>query len=131
VSAIAARLAAVTAGLTPEKVALVIAVGFVLGTFPVLGTATILCAIAALVFRLNMPALQAVGQIVTPAQYALLLPLARLGARVIGARSGIGGAVVHAVTGWCCVCVPLGIVLYVSLVLLMRGWARRNMEVLA
>jgi hypothetical protein len=131
VSAIAARLAAVTAGLTPEKVALVIAVGFVLGTFPVLGAATILCAIAALVFRLNMPALQAVNQIVTPAQYALLLPLARLGARVIGARPGIGGAVVHAVTGWCCVCVPLGVVLYVSLVLLMRGWARRNMEVLA
>ena len=130
-SAIAARLAAVTAGLTPEKVALVIAVGFVLGTFPVLGTATILCAIAALVFRLNMPALQAVNQIVTPAQYALLLPLARLGARVIGARPGIGGAVVHAVTGWCCVCVPLGVVLYVSLVFLMRGWARRNMEALA
>jgi hypothetical protein len=130
VSAIAARLAAVTAGLTPEKLALVIALGFVLGTFPVLGVASILCAVAAVVLRLNMPALQAVGQIVTPAQYALLLPLARLGARVIGARPGIGGAVIHAVTGWFCVCVPLGVVFYVSLVFLMRGCARRNGDAL-
>jgi hypothetical protein len=125
VRAIAARLAGVTAGLTPEKLALVITIGFVLGTFPVLGTASILCAIAAIAFRLNMPAIQAVGQIVTPVQYALLLPLARLGARLLGARPGFGGAVVHAVTGWFCFCVPFGVVLYITLVFAMRG-ARSN-----
>jgi len=39
----AGRLAAATAGLTPEKIALLIAVGFVFGTFPVLGAASVLC----------------------------------------------------------------------------------------
>jgi len=120
VSAMAGRLAAATAGLTPEKIALLIAVGFVFGTFPVLGAASVLCALAALVLRLNMPGLQIVGQAVTPAQYALLVPLARIGARVTGFRAGIGGAVVHAVAGWFCVCVPLGMVLYLAAICLMR-----------
>jgi hypothetical protein len=120
VSFLDARLTAVTAGLTPEKVALLIAVGSVLGTFPVLGVAGILCLVAAVVLRLHAPALQVVGQIVTPAQYALLLPLARLGAHIIGVHAGIGGAVVQAVTAWFCVCVPLGLVLYVALLFLMR-----------
>jgi hypothetical protein len=127
---LAARLTACTAGLTPEKVALLIALGFVLGTFPVLGVGTVLCAIAALALRINMPALQVVGQIATPAQYALLIPLARVGARVIGFGGGLGGAVLHAVTGWCCVCVPLGLVLYCTLVCLIRGRARHNMDAL-
>jgi hypothetical protein len=105
----------------PERLALIIAVGFVLGTFPVPGAASILCVAAALAFRLNLPALQAVGQAVTPAQYALLLPLARIGARVVGFRPGVGAAVVHAVTGWLCVCVPLGIAFYVAALSLMRG----------
>jgi hypothetical protein len=117
---VAARLTAAAAEMTPEELALIIAVGFVFGTFPVLGVAGILCAAAALVFRLNMPALQVVGQMVTPAQYALLLPLARIGVRVAGFHPGIGGAVVHAVAGWLCVCVPLGFVLYVAAVSLMR-----------
>jgi hypothetical protein len=130
VSAFAARLAAAIAGLTAEEVALLIAVGFVFGTFPVLGFAAILCAAAALVLRLNMPALQVVGQIVTPVQYALLLPLARVGARVVGMRAGIGGVVIHAVTGWLCVCVPLGVVIYVALLFLMRGRVGRQLAAL-
>jgi len=127
---IAARFAAATIGLKPERIALLIAVGFVFGTFPVLGTASILCAAAAVAFRLNLPALQVVGQIVTPAQYALLLPLARVGAHVIGSHTGIGGAVLHAVTGWFCVCVPLGIVLYVTLLILMKGRVGHDMTAL-
>jgi len=111
-------------------VALPIAVGFVLGTFPVLGVASILCAVVALVFRQNLPAIQIVGQAATPVQYALLLPLARIGARVVGFHAGIGGAAIDAVTGWLCVCVPLGVVLYVTLVFLMRVRVRNNMEAL-
>jgi hypothetical protein len=130
VRALSGRFAAVTAGLTPEKIDLIIAVGFVLGTFPVLGVAGILCLVGAMVLRLHIPALQVVGQAVTPVQYALLVPLARLGARVIGFRAGIGGAVVHAVTGWFCVCVPLGLVLYVALRFLIRGRVSHNRDAL-
>ena len=128
--ALSGRFVAITAGLTPEKIALIIAVGFVFGTFPVLGVAGILCLAAAVALRLHIPALQVVGQAVTPVQYALLVPLARLGARVIGFRAGIGGAVVHAVTGWFCVCVPLGLVLYVALLFLIRGRVGHNGDAL-
>lgn len=121
-----ASLAVHTASMTPERTALLFALGFVLGTFPLLGIATVLCAIAALVLRLNMPALQIVSQIVTPLQYALLVPLSRLGGRMCGSYPGVAGAAVQAVAGWCCVCVPAGCVLYVSLVFLFRCRARDN-----
>ena len=109
---LAARLAAATAGLSPENIALIIAVGLVLGTFPVYGLPTILCAAAALLLRLNAPALQLMNQIATPVQLALLLPFSRIGAHVIGHHSGLGGAVAHAVAGWCCVSAPAGLLLY-------------------
>jgi hypothetical protein len=115
------RLATVAAGLPAEKIALIIAVGLVLGTFPVLGCATVLCALAAPAFRLNPVVLQLMNQIVTPAQYALVLPFARLGSRMIGSVSGLGGAVIDAVAGWFCISVPLGIVLYLALLYLLRA----------
>ena len=48
-------------GITPEKIALSIALGAVLGIFPVLGSTTLLCAAAAFILRLNMPAIQVVN----------------------------------------------------------------------
>ncbi len=95
-----------------------------LGTFPVFGFPTILCAIAAVALRLNLPALQAVNQISTPAQLALLVPLARVGARLFAAPRGIGGAAAHAVAGWFCICVPFGILLYFTLVCVLRHTRR-------
>ena len=124
---LAARFAASTAGLTAEQITLIVAVGFVLGTFPVPGCATILCIAAGAALRLNLAPLQAAGQLATPAQYALLVPLTRVGARVAGAHAGIAGVAVHAVTGWLCVCVPLGAILYGAVVHLLRGRLRDRM----
>ena len=42
-------------GVTPEKIAAAIAIGCVLGVFPMLGTTTALCAAAAALLRLNLP----------------------------------------------------------------------------
>ena len=66
-------------GVTPEKMALSLALGVTLGIFPALGWTTALCAIAALVLRLNLPAIQIVNYFMYPAQIALLLPFFRLG----------------------------------------------------
>ncbi len=66
-------------GITPEKVALSVACGVVLGAFPVIGATTILCALAAIALRLNLPAIQLVNYVAMPLQLALLLPLMRLG----------------------------------------------------
>ncbi|MGC1491075.1 MAG: DUF2062 domain-containing protein, partial [Candidatus Acidiferrum sp.] len=72
-------------GVTPEKLALSLALGVALGVFPVLGTTTALCAIAAFVLRLNLPAIQIVNYFVYPAQFALLIPFFRLGEKLFGA----------------------------------------------
>jgi uncharacterized protein (DUF2062 family) len=66
-------------GTTPEKIALSIAVGLVLGVFPSLGWTTLLCLLAALVFRLNLPAIQMVNYFAYPLQLALLIPFIRAG----------------------------------------------------
>jgi uncharacterized protein (DUF2062 family) len=72
-------------GVTPEKIALSLALGVALGVFPVLGSTTALCALAALALRLNLPAIQIVNYFVYPLQIALLIPFFRLGERLFRA----------------------------------------------
>ena len=76
---IAPIVALLTQGITPEKIALSLACGIVLGIFPVLGSTTILCAAAAVLFGLNLPAIQLVNWLIYPMQLFLLLPFIRLG----------------------------------------------------
>jgi len=73
-------------GITPEKIALSIALGAAIGILPALGTTTTLCALAALVLRLNLPAIQIVNYFVYPAQIVLLLPFFRLGEKLFRAQ---------------------------------------------
>ena len=71
-------------GITPEKIAMAVALSVALGVFPVLGTTTLLCAAAATLLGLNLPAMQLVGWLVYPLQLVLLVPLMRLGSRLFG-----------------------------------------------
>jgi uncharacterized protein (DUF2062 family) len=73
-------------GATPEKLALSIALGAVIGVFPALGTTTTICALLALALGLNLPAVQLANYAVYPAQIALLLPFFRLGEKLFGAE---------------------------------------------
>jgi uncharacterized protein (DUF2062 family) len=73
-------------GITPEKIALSIALGVALGIFPVLGSTTLLCAGAALVLRLNLPAIQLVNYLIYPLQLILFLPFLKAGSRIVGSR---------------------------------------------
>ena len=72
-------------GVTPEKMALSLALGAALGVFPALGWTTTICAILALVLRLNLPAIQIVNYFMYPAQIALLVPFFRLGEKLFRA----------------------------------------------
>jgi uncharacterized protein (DUF2062 family) len=72
-------------GVTPEKMALSLALGMALGVFPVLGTTTALCALVAFIWRLNLPAIQIVNYFVYPLQIALLIPFFRAGEKLFGA----------------------------------------------
>jgi hypothetical protein len=55
------------------------ACGIILGVFPVLGATTILCGMAAIIFRLNLPAIQLANYMVYPLQLVLLIPFFHLG----------------------------------------------------
>jgi len=61
-------------GLSPSKLALCLALGLTLGTFPVLGVTTILCALIALILKLNLPVIQFTNYLVCPLQILLLAP---------------------------------------------------------
>ena len=66
-------------GITPEKIALTIALGLVLGIFPILGSTTVLCGLAAVALRLNQPVIQLVNYFAYPLQLALIIPIYRAG----------------------------------------------------
>jgi len=128
VKAAARRFWASVEGLSPESIALLLAVGLVLGVFPVFVCPTVLCTLAALIFRLNLPAILLVNQLSSPLQLALLIPLNRIGARILGAPAAwsVAGIARDAIAGWFCVCVPLGLGLYFVLLFTLRrcreGW---------
>jgi uncharacterized protein (DUF2062 family) len=73
-------------GITPEKIALTLALGGVLGIFPILGLCTLLCAVAGVWLRLNQALIQLVNYLVYPLQIALLIPFYRAGERLFGAE---------------------------------------------
>jgi uncharacterized protein (DUF2062 family) len=119
-------------GITPEKIALSLAFGMVLGTFPVLGSTTILCTLAVFLFGLNFPAIQIVNYFVYPVQLALLVPLLRAGRILFRAaplpfkladilamiRTSPGAAIrvlwiatLHAIVAWLIVAVPMILIL--------------------
>jgi uncharacterized protein (DUF2062 family) len=110
-------------GLSGASIAAILAVGLVLGTFPVYGCPTVLCLLAALLFRLNTPALQLVNQLSSPLQLTLLIPFARTGERILGSPaasstgilSQFGELTLQAIAGWFCIAVPLGVLLYIVL----------------
>jgi uncharacterized protein (DUF2062 family) len=66
-------------GVSPEKLALGLAFGITLGIIPLLGVTTLLCALAALAFRLNMPFVQLVHYVVSPLQLILFIPFLHQG----------------------------------------------------
>ena len=72
-------LAQLRQGITPEKIALTVAMGMTLGLFPVLGSTTLLCFLAGLMLKLNQPIIQLVNYVVYPLQVAGIYFFIRIG----------------------------------------------------
>jgi len=66
-------------GVSPDQLALSVALGIVVGNIPILGLSTILCALLALALRLNLAAVQLVQAAMAPTQVLLIIPYVRLG----------------------------------------------------
>ena len=128
-------------GVTPEKIALSIAIGAALGVFPVLGSTMLLCTLAAWILRLNLVAIQTVNYLVYPLQFALLIPFLRLGEAIYRAprlplttaqivemvHAGAWHATqllwrstLYAITAWLIVAPPVAFVVYLILVPVFR-----------
>jgi uncharacterized protein (DUF2062 family) len=131
-------------GVTPEKLALSLAVGLVLGVFPALGWTTLLCTAAAWVLRLNLPAIQLVNWLTAPLQLALLIPFIRCGEWMFGAPSSslsvetivslieadvmqaiavLWWVTMRAIVAWMLVGAAVGALLYAALVAPLRRMA--------
>jgi uncharacterized protein (DUF2062 family) len=78
-------LALLRQGVSPRRLALCVAVAIVVGNIPVLGVSTIVCTLIALVFRLNLPAIQLVQAAMAPTQILLIIPFVRLGEWIVRA----------------------------------------------
>lgn len=86
-------------GISPRRLALTLALGFVVGCFPVVGIPTALCALLALGLRLNLPAIQAANYLMMPVQLALMVPFVRLGGWLLASgpsQSAKAGTLLHA-----------------------------------
>jgi uncharacterized protein (DUF2062 family) len=66
-------------GIAPRQLAFTLALGFAIGCIPLVGVTTGICALVALVLKLNMPAIQAANWMAMPLQLVLLIPFLRLG----------------------------------------------------
>jgi len=74
--------AIMSCGLTPPKLALTLCVGIAFGIIPLVWGASLICFVIAHVFRLNHVVLQSVNYLLWPVQLSLLVPFAKLGARL-------------------------------------------------
>jgi uncharacterized protein (DUF2062 family) len=72
-------------GVTPEKLALSLALSATFSVIPAFGGGVWLCTLFAVAFGLNLPVMQAVNYLMYPAQIALLLPFFRLGEKLFRA----------------------------------------------
>ncbi|HPS58383.1 MAG TPA: DUF2062 domain-containing protein [Spirochaetota bacterium] len=71
-------------GITPEKLALSVALGFIIGIIPLIGVSTAICALIAIMFDLNIVATQIVNYIAYPLQLVFYIPFIKAGENILG-----------------------------------------------
>ena len=80
----ASALSLLKTGITPGRLALGLTIGIIIGTFPLLGTHTIMGIALALVFRLNQVAVNLGVWASMPLYVSILYPSLRLGEKMLG-----------------------------------------------
>ena len=126
-------------GISPQRLALTLALGFAIGCIPMFVIPTALCLVVALLLRLNVPAIQAANYAAMPLQVALIFPFVRFGAwmfasggqasfsegmglhaspmKLIWASGSLAG---EAIAAWLVVAVPMVVVMTPVLTALLR-----------
>jgi uncharacterized protein (DUF2062 family) len=128
-------------GISPEKIAMSMSSGIIMGLFPIVGITSLLCIVTAFFFRLNQTMTQLFNWLVYPLQIVLIIPFFRLGSSLFHAepitvtvrhvidsyRADFWGTIhllgeitLHAAVVWLIICIPLGIILYLLFKPLLR-----------
>jgi uncharacterized protein (DUF2062 family) len=126
-------------GISPQRLALTLALGCTIGCIPVVGIPTLLCAGLALALRLNLPAIQAANYAVMPAQILLIVPFIRFGGWLFSSPArqpvqplallhasplvlagGVGILAAHALVAWLVIAIPAVLLLTLTLTALLR-----------
>ena len=124
-------------GITAKKLAMAVSVGLIFGIFPVLGSTTIICAVMAMLFRVNQPAVQLVNYLVYPLQLIFIMPYIKIGEIIFKAQHAasysitnmlimfrqdaanafhvMGQSMLYAIVAWAFTAPFLGMVIYFSL----------------
>jgi uncharacterized protein (DUF2062 family) len=133
-------------GVSPKKLALTISLGIFIGTVPVLWGSTLICAVLAVVFRLNQPSIQAANYLVYPLQIVLIVPFYRIGAVIfpwgpsvspdifskgikiawMGNLVPIAAATLKALAAWFLIVSPVVVLLYFLLWIIFARMPRFN-----
>jgi uncharacterized protein (DUF2062 family) len=142
-------VAQLTQGITPEKLALTLAVGGACALFPILGTTTILCLVVAIVLRLNQPIIQLLNQAFWPLHVPAIFGCVRLGETLYGVPHvsfnlrrmhtlfwheparffhDYGTPALYAITAWAMLAPVFVVIVYYAMLPLMRGVARIKSE---
>ncbi len=132
-------------GATPDALAASLAWGGAISTFPILGTTTALCGLAATIFRMNHVAIQITNWLATPLQWILIIPFLKLGSFLFGAPPftlsieeitaqfsadfggaviSLGGAAIRGILAWALTVGPLAWLLTMILRIPLRRLAR-------
>ena len=140
-----------TQGISPQKISFAMAIGFIVGTFPILGTHTLMGVALAFVFRLNQVAVYLGSWLSAPVYVLLLLPSLRAGeylmkappmeldAFVEGLKRMIhswkdfievwteyGHSILHIIIGWIPLAAIVGLVVYFTTLYLSKVVASRK-----
>lgn len=84
-------------GISPQRLALTLALGFAIGCLPLIGITTAICALVAIALRLNLPAIQAANYVAMPLQILLIVPFLRMGRWLFAgtASPSLGSSLLH------------------------------------
>lgn len=74
-------------GISPARLALSMASGLTIGIFPIVGTTTAICTMAAIGLRMNLLVIQLGNWLIYPLQLILVVPFLIMGERIFGSTS--------------------------------------------
>lgn len=134
-------------GLSPKQLASSITVSIAISFFPIFGIATIVLALLAVKFKLNLPLMVAISYLVEPIKIVLFLPFINIGANMLGTEhtlltleaikisyetsflktvKALSYELICGFTGWFIIVIPTSILFYLLLKVMLTFFVKNR-----